>query len=86
VNIKGGFRRKLGIGLVASSTSGEIQMKVFWWQAGLHFEPQNKEDSEALVVIAEALNVINVDQGVQTGPISGHLANQDSVSGVHMRS
>jgi hypothetical protein len=29
-------------------------MKIFWWQAGLHFEPENEQDSNALMLLWEA--------------------------------
>ncbi len=29
-------------------------MKVFWWQGGLHFEPENKAETDALMILWEA--------------------------------
>jgi hypothetical protein len=29
-------------------------MRVFWWQAGLHFEPETKTETEALMILWEA--------------------------------
>jgi hypothetical protein len=29
-------------------------MKVFWWQAGLHFEPETKAETDALMILWEA--------------------------------
>ena len=54
-------------------------MKVYWWQAGLHFEPENEKDSAALAVLAESLKLIEVTEEVNTGPVSSDFAYQDSV-------
>lgn len=29
-------------------------MKVYWWQGGLHIEPENKEETAALMMIWQA--------------------------------
>lgn len=29
-------------------------MKVFWWQGGLHLEPENKTETDALTLLWEA--------------------------------
>ena len=33
-------------------------MKVFWWQAGLHFEPESEEDRKSLMSIWSAKKVL----------------------------
>ena len=30
-------------------------MKVFWWQGGLHAEPENEVETEALLVLSNGL-------------------------------
>jgi hypothetical protein len=32
-------------------------MKVYWWQGGLHFEPEGKEDTDALMRLWSAERV-----------------------------
>jgi hypothetical protein len=44
-------------------------MKVFWWQAGLHFEPENDEDSTALLVLSACLKFSDTDKRFPTSPI-----------------
>jgi hypothetical protein len=34
------------------------EMKVFWWQAGLHFEPESEEDRKSLMSIWSAKKVL----------------------------
>jgi len=59
-------------------------MKVFWWQAGLHFEPESEEDSIALSVLAKSLHLTDVDKGLVGGPIgSANLSDDKSVVGVN---
>jgi len=60
-------------------------MKVFWWQGGLHIQPESHKEAEALVAVVDSLNLVDVDESPTTGPISGHLANQNSVSRMHVR-
>jgi hypothetical protein len=46
-------------------------MKVFWWQAGLHIQPEDKKEAELLVGFVESLKFVDINQGVPTGPIDG---------------
>ncbi len=32
-------------------------MKVFWWQCGLHIEPEKSEESEALILLVDRLGL-----------------------------
>ena len=32
-------------------------MKIFWWQAGLHFEPETKAETDALMILWEAKKI-----------------------------
>ena len=57
-------------------------MKVYWWQAGLHFEPESELDSVALTVLAKSLNLVDVDEQIVTGPIVGNLGHEKPV--LHM--
>jgi hypothetical protein len=57
-------------------------MKVFWWQGGLHLEPENKNEAQALVTVIESLNFIDIDQSSATSPLEGLLAGiKDMVEG-----
>jgi len=58
-------------------------MKVFWWQAGLHLEPESSIESESLKVLADNLKLVDISQNTPTGPINGDLRNENSVVGVH---
>ncbi len=44
-------------------------MRAFWWQGGLHIDPQTPEDVEALRGFAATLNVTEVVHGFPDGPI-----------------
>jgi hypothetical protein len=68
----------------ANGSIKEKSMKVYWWQAGLHFEPENESDSTALLVLSESLKLVQQTEQVDTGPISGDLGNYDSVGSVHV--
>jgi hypothetical protein len=60
------------------------KMKVYWWQAGLHFEPESESDSTALTVLSKSLKLIQIDEEIVAGPIgSTDLGNEESVVGVN---
>jgi hypothetical protein len=56
-------------------------MKVFWWQTGLHVEPENSEEFEALRIVTRRLEIADLEQAVPGSPIADS-GNQDSVGGV----
>jgi ADP-glucose pyrophosphorylase len=33
-------------------------MKIFWWQAGLHFEPETKAEIDALMILWESKRIL----------------------------
>jgi hypothetical protein len=33
-------------------------MKIYWWQGGLHFEPENNDDRDALMCLWSAEKII----------------------------
>jgi hypothetical protein len=35
-------------------------MKVFWWQDGVHFEPETKEESRALALLLDSMKVVSI--------------------------
>jgi len=37
-------------------------MKVFWWQCGLHIEPESKEETEALTLLSRSLKMMTLDE------------------------
>ena len=44
-------------------------MKVFWWQCGLHIEPESKEESKALILLVDSLGLNLFEIGKQrVGP------------------
>jgi hypothetical protein len=50
----------------------EKSMKIFWWQGGLHFEPENTVDRDALMLLWRAERV---------SPIKGNQTSCSTVSG-----
>jgi hypothetical protein len=42
-------------------------MKVFWWQCGLHIEPENKEESAALQLLVDGIKMTSI------GAVNGSL-------------
>lgn len=62
-----------------------MTMRKYWWNGGLHFEPETDREREALLVLGESLNLVEVDQGIPTGPIGiGEFVHEKSVVGVHV--
>jgi hypothetical protein len=35
-------------------------MKAFWWQDGLHFEPETKEERKALALLLDSFRVTSI--------------------------
>ena len=54
-------------------------MKVFWWQGGLHIQPKGSEERKSLIVLARALNLVEVEEERSTLPI-GKGVNKKSVA------
>lgn len=44
-------------------------MKVYWWQGGLHLEPESQEEREALHLLTSRLNFIDLREEVPSGPV-----------------
>jgi len=44
-------------------------VKVFWWQTGLHLEPESQNEFEALRLLVKSLNVVDVNHSVPRSPI-----------------
>lgn len=60
-------------------------MKIYWWQAGLHFEPQTEEEFKALTDLSELFHFTEFGEKVESGPIcSANLIDENSVLGVHI--
>ena len=45
-------------------------MQVYWWQGGVHVEPESDDERAALFTLAETLNLTDVSQEVDTGPVA----------------
>ena len=59
-------------------------IRVFWWQGGVHIEPQTDEHRAMLVSLCEALQSVRVDHSVHAGPVRAvHAHDQQSIIGVH---
>ena len=55
-------------------------MRIYWWQGGLHIEPDTDTDRAALEILSDSLKLANVGQGVPGGPIGPiDLDNHQSV-------
>ena len=59
-------------------------MRVFWWQTGLHIEPENKKEFKALMLLTGSLHLIDLDQAVVGSP-SANSGDQQSVIAVNER-
>lgn len=60
-------------------------IRVFWWQGGLHIEPQTDEQRALLVGLWKMLDGVRVDHEVHTGPICAvERRDEQPVIGVHM--
>lgn len=45
-------------GTIKNAVTGAVKMKISWWQGGLHYEPENSSDRDALMSIWNAQRVI----------------------------
>ena len=55
-------------------------MKVYWWQAGLHFEPENEDDSMTLSNLAEFLKIIDIKHSIPASPVANQSDQNPVVS------
>ena len=60
-------------------------MKVYWWQGGLHLEPESRSEAEALDLVASNLHAVQINEGAATGPVLGNLCDQKPIVSVHER-
>lgn len=65
----------------------EIPMKAFWWQGGVHIQPETTSELAALNGLMKTLEVVQAGEGVSSdGPLPYRLVNdsgdQDSVVGI----
>lgn len=44
-------------------------MKAFWWQEGLHIEPESKEERTALVLLLDSIRPVRL--GNESGEFAG---------------
>ena len=44
-------------------------MKIFWWQGGVHIDPENQEEREALIVLLDNLKILDVKEIIPTPPL-----------------
>jgi hypothetical protein len=62
-------------------------MKVYWWNGGLHLEPQNDAERSALVALTKnvrTLELVQINSGVPTGPIAAiERHDEQAVAGIH---
>lgn len=60
-------------------------MKVFWWQGGLHLEPETSSETSALQTLWSGLSRVEVDHGVLGGPVTAiPVHDQQPVGRVHI--
>lgn len=52
-----------------------LEMEIYWWQGGIHIQPETEEERKALVVIVNNLNFVKRNNGVKTGPNSSLQGN-----------
>jgi hypothetical protein len=49
----------------------EESVKVFWFQAGLHFEPETKEEQKALALLLGAIKVVDLKDSAVGSSVFG---------------
>ncbi len=55
-------------------------LRVFWWQGGLHFEPQTDEQRNLLIGLGRLLELAQLDHQVHSGPTrSVKLCDQEPI-------
>jgi hypothetical protein len=59
-------------------------IRVFWWQGGLHLEPQTDEQRQQLVSLLRVLGGVRVDHESHASPIGAvHALDEKPIVGVH---
>ena len=43
-------------------------MKVYWWQGGIHIEPESAKEREALFYLTERLKLVQIGHGIEKSP------------------
>ena len=56
-------------------------MKMYWWQEGLHIDPESEKDRGLLLLIWKALCLIQINHRVPGGRVA-HTGDQQFVVGV----
>lgn len=46
-------------------------MRIFWWQGGVHLQPESDEDCEFLVEGMKVLERVRIGDGIEGSPIGG---------------
>jgi hypothetical protein len=55
-------------------------MKIFWWQNGLHFEPETSEERKALALLLASSQLTSIAGEAKSGASSGVLGEEISES------
>jgi hypothetical protein len=59
-------------------------MKVFWWQNGLHIQPEDKAEDDALMLLVGKLKIVEAAHEIGDGTVRHiHLDNHDSIVAVN---
>jgi hypothetical protein len=59
-------------------------MKIYWWQGGLHAEPESDQDRQALTALIGVLDRVRIGDEAHTGPIGAiQTNNKQPVIAVH---
>ena len=59
-------------------------MKAYWWQAGIHLEPESKEEREYLAGLLAVLDCVRVGHQVESPPLGViETGYQEPVVGAH---
>ena len=56
-------------------------MCIFWWQGGLHMEPETKEDNEHLKGLIQIFAAAHIDMGEPVNPYPGVYSRDDEEQG-----
>ena len=58
-------------------------MKIYWWQGGVHLEPETDEEREALFILTTQLGCIYPRPDPFIGTHIGQGANEEIIGAVH---
>lgn len=81
---RGHSRRHDGFKVVVKFQEEDENMRVFWWQGGLHLEPASEKECDDLEALVRLLDGSRIDQGaIPSGIPTVHGHDENAIIGVH---